>query len=151
MTPRSLLKLVRKVMISRDRYLEYARARRLADAGVLVVCDRFPLPEVRRMDAPATASIPRARASSAVVRLLARVERRYYRRIGRPDVLIVLRVDPDVAVRRRLGIESEEMVRQRAEEISRLPWQDLPAAVLDAGMPRDEVLAEAKAVVWERL
>jgi thymidylate kinase len=151
MTPRRLLKLVRKVMISRDRYLEYTRGRRFAAEGGIVVCDRFPLPQIRLMDAPATGSIPGARRSSVAVRLLARVEERYYARIGRPDILVVLRVDPDVAVRRREGIESEEMVRARAEEIWRLQWGDVPAVVVDAGQPRDAMLAEIKAAIWERL
>jgi thymidylate kinase len=151
MTPRRLLKLVRKVLISRDRYLEYARARRFAAEGGIVVSDRFPLPEITRMDAPATAAIPSARASSPAVRLLARLEDRYYSRIGRPDVLIVLRVEPDLAVKRREGIESEPMVRERAEEIWELQWGDVPAVVVDAGLPKDEVLARVKAAVWERL
>jgi thymidylate kinase len=151
MTGRRLLKLVRKVLISRDRYLEYARARRFAAEGGIVVSDRFPLPEITRMDAPATASIPTARASSPAVRLLARLEERYYSRIGRPDVLVVLRVEPNLAVKRREGIESEPMVRERAEEIWELQWGDVPAVVVDASLPKDEVLARIKAAVWERL
>ena len=60
-------------------------------------------------------------------------------------------MDPDVAVRRREGIESEEMVRARAEEIWRLQWGDVPAVVVDAGQPRDAMLAEIKAAIWDRL
>ncbi len=151
MNLRRLAKVTRKVMVSRDRYLAYVRARRLAAEGAIVVCDRFPLPEITRMDGPATAQIPRTRERNRAVGLLARIEERYYARIDHPDVLIVLRVHPDVAVARRHGTESEDFVRHRAEEIWQLGWGDVPAVVIDAGRPKDEVLAEIRSAIWARL
>ena len=35
------------VLTARDRYREYAGARRSATNGTLVVCDRYPLPQLR--------------------------------------------------------------------------------------------------------
>ena len=148
MTTRRLLKLVRKVLTSRDRYLATVRARRLASQGAIVICDRFPLAEVTQMDGPATARLSRSRRRHPLVAILARMEERYYRRAGYPDVLIVLRVDPDVAVARRRGVESEGFVRRRAEEIWALDWSRTPALVIDAGRPRDEVLARIRAAIW---
>lgn len=148
---RDLATLVRKVLVSRDRYLGYVRASRFAQRGGIVVSDRFPLARIRSMDGPATASLPRLRERSRVVRALARLEDRYYRGIGPPDVLVVLRVRPDVAVERRRGMEPEEEVRRRAEEIWALDWSGLPAAVLDATRPPDEVVAAIRSAVWARL
>jgi len=148
---RAFAKLVRKVMTSRDRYLSYVRAHRFASEGGIVLSDRFPIPQVRLMDGPATAGVPRLRDRSKALRLLARLEERYYRRIGYPDILIVLRVHPDIAVDRRHGTEGEDFVRRRAEEIWRLDWSELPAVVIDAGRPKDEVLAEVRSAIWARL
>lgn len=149
--PRDLAKLVRKVLVSRDRYLCYARASRFVRHGGIVVSDRFPLSRIRSMDGPATATLPRLRERSRLVRALARLEDSYHRRIGPPDVLVVLRVPPEVAVERRRGLEPEEEVRRRAEEIWALDWSDLPAAVLDATRPPHEVLREIRSTVWARL
>jgi thymidylate kinase len=151
MSPRRFAKLARKVMTSRDRYLAYLRARRCTADGGIVVCDRFPLPQVKLMDGPATAGIPRSRDRSRAVGFLARIEERYYERILYPDILIVLRVHPEIAVQRRHGTESEEFVRRRSEEIWHLEWGDLPVIVIDAGRPKPEVLAEIKSAIWARL
>jgi thymidylate kinase len=149
--PRALAKLVRKVMVSRDRALGYVRGARFVARGGIVISDRFPIARIRSMDGPATAALPRLREGSAVVRALARLEDRAYRRIGLPDVLVVLRVDPETAVERRRGIEPEDVVRRRAAEIAELDWEDLGAVVVDPTRPRDEVRAAIRSAVWARL
>lgn len=148
---RALVKLVRKVMTSRDRYLSYVRARRFASEGGIVVADRFPVPQVTLMDGPATFWVPGLRDRSKTVELLARLEGRYYEKITSPDVLIVLRVHPDVAVQRRHGSEGADFVHRRADEVWRLDWSGTPAIVIDASRPKDDVLAEVKAAIWEAL
>ena len=149
--PRSLAKLVRKVLVSRDRYLAYRRASRFVARGGIVISDRFPLPRIRSMDRPATAALPRLRDRSGVVRAFSRVEERYYRAIGLPDVLVVLRVDPEEAVARRRGLEPADEVRRRAREIWELDWSGLPAVVVDPSRRPEQVLAEVRAAVWGRL
>lgn len=148
---RALVKLIRKVMTSRDRYLSYVRARRFASKGGIVVSDRFPIPQITLMDGPATAGLPRLRDRSKVVEFLAGLEARYYGKITSPDVLIVLRVHPDVAVQRRHGSEGADFVHRRAEEVWRLDWSGIPATVIDASRPKDEVLAQVKSAIWEGL
>ena len=148
---RGLVKLIRRVLISRDRSIAYLRARRAADRGTIVISDRFPLPQVTLMDGPATTGIARRRPRNVPLRLLASLENRSYGRIHEPDILIVLRVDPEVAVQRRSGTESEGSVRQRAAEIWDLDWSGLNAVVIDAGAPKDRVLAEIRSAIWARL
>ncbi len=149
--PRALAKLVRKVLVSRDRYLGYVRARRFALRGGIVVSDRFPLGRVRSMDGPATADLPHLRERSRIVRTLARLEERYYGAIPHPDVLVVLRVRPETAVERRRGIEPEQVVRRRAEEIWGIDWRELGAVVVAPEHPLEEVLREVRAAIWARL
>jgi thymidylate kinase len=103
------------------------------------------------MDGPATFWMPRLRDRSKAVELLARLEGRYYEKITSPDVLIVLRVHPDVAVQRRHGSEGADFVHRRADEVWRLDWSGTPAIVIDADRPKDDVLAEVKAAIWEAL
>jgi thymidylate kinase len=127
------------VAVARDRYRTYRVARRAATNGVVVLCDRFPLPQLRLMDSP------RVRTGR-----LGALEARYYRRIGQPELLVVLRVDPEVAVERK-SEEAPEFVRARWTEIWDVDWGAAGAHVLDAGRPQSEVIAAAKALVWAEL
>ena len=71
---------------------------------------------------------------SRVVRRLAEAERRIYAHIGLPDVLVVLRLDPEVAVSRRPEDEPG-YVRTRNAEVFETDWSTTPAVVLDATLP----------------
>jgi thymidylate kinase len=138
------------VVTARDRYLTHRRARRLAGDGALVVCDRFPLRQLSLMDAP---QVERHRPNADAGRLdrgLAARERRYYRALTAPDVLVVLRVDPEIAVARKPE-EAPDFVRGRWREIWEIDWPAVPAHVVDAGRSMSEVLSEVKALVWSQL
>lgn len=155
--------LLREVCRARDRWAIYVGARRFAAAGGLVVSDRFPLPQIQLMDGPQARrflnELPDRRRGEAfltphrqdpLARALMELEERYYQHLVSPEVLIVLRVDPDIAVQRRTG-EDLATVRERSTEIWHLDWQHTGARVIDAGKPKAEVLAQAKAFVWSQL
>jgi thymidylate kinase len=138
------------VLTARDRYREYASARRSATNGVLVVCDRYPLPQLRFMDTARASELAGDAGLGRIARSLVRLEARYYERISEPEIAIVLRVDPDVAVARR-GDEEEDFVRPRCEEVWRADWSRSRAIVVDAGRTKEQVLSEVKSIVWSRL
>jgi thymidylate kinase len=154
--------LLREVCRARDRYGLYVGARRFAARGGLVVTDRFPLPEIRVMDGPQARRFlaqpfdgperallsphPEDRLPST----LARLEESYYQRIAPPEVLVVLRVDPEIAVQRRTG-EDVVPVRERSLEIWGIDWRHTNAHIVDGGKPKAEVLAEVKSIVWSEL
>jgi thymidylate kinase len=87
---------------------------------------------------------------SPFVKRLRRREQDYYRRIVRPDVLIVLRVDPEVAVQRKTD-EDPAFVRARNTEIWELNWEDVDAHLIDGGKSKKEVLSAVKALLWLEL
>lgn len=148
------LQFLRCVSTARDRYRAYVRMRRFASNGGIVICDRYPLSQVRRMDAPRLRHLEETERTghslSRTVRILVQMERNYYRRIRAPEVLIVLRVAPDLAVRRKLE-EIPESVRARSQEIWELDWRQMRAHVVDAGRSQSEVLSEIKSIVWAEL
>jgi len=151
MDVRDRARLVWEVLTARDRSRTYRRARRLASNGEIVICDRYPLPQVSGMDRAVTARAKDPARLSGLVKSLAARENKYYERIRYPDILIVLRVHPDIAVQRKAGVEPESTVRPRSEEIWQLDWADSPAIVVDAAASKDEVLAEIKSLIWSRL
>jgi thymidylate kinase len=151
MDVRDRARLVWEVLTARDRSRTYRRARRLASNGEIVICDRYPLPQVSGMDGAVTVRAKDPARLGGLAKALAARENGYYERIRHPDILIVLRVHPDIAVQRKAGVEPEATVRPRSEEIWQLDWADTPAIVVDAAASRDEVLSEIKSLIWSRL
>jgi thymidylate kinase len=147
--PPSTAWLLWHVLTARDRRRLYLRARRVAANGGVVVCDRFPLDQLRSMDGPRTqwaGDLPRlSRLAAALVKR----EARYYSAFASPDVLAVLRVDPEVAVRRKTD-EEEHYVRRRSTEVWQVSW-DGSTVVVDAARSAADVLADIRMAVWERL
>jgi thymidylate kinase len=138
------------VCTARDRYRLYTRARRFASNGGLVVCDRYPISKINLMDGPKSASLPGFEEASGFPGFLARLEKKYYNHIRSPELMIVLRVNPEIAVMRKTDEESV-YVRKRSTEIWELDWGQTNAHVIDAGRSKHEVLAELKSIIWSKL
>lgn len=136
-------------LTARDRYLLYVRARRVAANGGIVVCDRYPLERLRSMDGVRTAWAAGLPGLTRLGEALVRREAHYYSAFVRPDVLAVLLVDPEVAVRRKSD-EEEHYVRRRSTEVWNAAWEPHILRV-DASRPAAAVLADLRAAVWERL
>ncbi|HYE16010.1 MAG TPA: hypothetical protein VD968_16330, partial [Pyrinomonadaceae bacterium] len=126
------LRLLRWVLAARDRRRLYMRARRFATNGGIALCDRFPVERLRLMDGPNIARTVAASRAGRFVRLLLEAEERNYRQIMEPDLLFVLRVEPETAVQRKT-VESEEHVRTRSRELWEQDWSGTRAHVVDAG------------------
>jgi thymidylate kinase len=142
--------LLWQVLTARDRYRVYVAARRFIGGGGIVICDRYPLPNVAVMDGERTGWVAATKPESRLVRSLVALELGYYQRILPPDLLIILRVDPEIAVQRRSD-EDPVATRTRNAAIWNTDWGDLPAHVVDAGQDRASVLAEVKSLLWSRL
>jgi len=120
------------VLTARDRLREYHALRRVADAGGVVVCDGWPLTQLHLTDGSRVSWVlDGAGSQSRLVRRLVEAERRSYAHIALPDVLVVLRIDPEAAVD--------------------TDWSTTPAVVIDATQPPERVLADIRAAIWERL
>jgi thymidylate kinase len=135
-------------LIARDRVRLYTRARRATGRGEIVVSDRFPLAAITRMDGPRTGPVTSG-DGARLARWFAAREQALYRVIRPPDALIVLRVDPEVAVARRPE-QDGDFVRRRAEEIWSATWGP-EAVVVDAGQSPEMVARHVIEAVWRRL
>lgn len=142
--------LLWEVCTARDRYWAYAQARRLTTNGGLVICDRFPLPQIELMEAPQIERMVDPSQLRGFVKFLARLERSYYPYFIPPEAVIVLRLDPEIAVQRKTT-ENAAYVRMRNTEIWKAAWQQTTAHVIDAGGAKGEVLAHLKSLIWADL
>ncbi len=141
----------RAVCTGRDRHLTYLQARRSSSNGSLVLCDRYPFPDFMKMDGPQCKSaIANLKKTNRFLEFLSSMEEAYYQQIKQPDLLIVLKLNPEIAVQRKPE-ETAVSVRARSSEVWALEWEKLSAFEIDASMPREEVLSQAKTLVWEYL
>ncbi len=142
--------MFRELCTARDRLLTYCRGRRFATEGGLVLTDRFPIAQIRLMDGPQIDRMTVNHGRSHIIRAASRAEARYYDRIARPDLLIVLKVSPEITVQRKTT-ESAKSVFARTAEIWSVEWDQTTAQVIDAEQPMSEVLAELKSLIWSHL
>jgi Thymidylate kinase len=142
--------LIREVCTARDRYLDYKRARRFATNGGLVICDRFPLPQIKIMDGPQVERVTCGIKTNSLIKFLAALEHHYYQQIMLPDLLIVLRVDPEICVQRKTD-ETSDSVRSRSQEIWNLDWCETPAHIIDGSRSKSQVSSDLLNLVWSHL
>ncbi len=142
--------LISQVALARDRYLTYARIRRFASNCGVVICDRFPLDYVRQMDSGSSQERIETPKNDRFVKFLMEKEQTYYRKILAPDQLIVLRIDPEIAAKRKVE-DGVEYVRTRSSEIFKLDWEKTPAFVVDSSQPLSDVFFKVKTSIWARL
>jgi thymidylate kinase len=142
---------VRSVCTARDRYRTYMHGRQASANGDLVLCDRYSFPGFLTTDGP---QCERAVASSdrtnRLLEVLTRLESFYYRQIQLPDLLIVLKVNPDLAVKRKVD-ETEASVRARSAEVWDLDWSTMSACVVDASRSKADTLSHVRDLVWAHL
>jgi thymidylate kinase len=142
--------LIREVCTARDRYLEYKRARGFASNGGLVICDRFPLLQIKIMDGYQVERVTEGLSRKTFISFLATLEHRDYQQIMLPDLLIVLRVDPEICVQRKTD-ETPDSVRSRSQEIWNLDWHETPAYIVDASRPKSQVFSDVLNLAWSHL
>ena len=155
--------LIREVCRARDRYWTYIKARRFAANGGLAILDRFPLPQITLMDGPQAGRFvsqledgPFAdqfmspHRASRFARSLINREESYYRQTVLPEVLVVLRIDPEIAVQRKTD-EDAAFVRERNAEVWGLNWGHMDAHLIDGNQSKTDVLTELKALIWSKL
>jgi thymidylate kinase len=135
---------------ARDRFHTYRKARRFTTNGGLVVSDRYPHPSLRIMDAPQIEGMLDENLDGPFVRRMMRIEQKYHQAIGLPELVVALRLDPEIAVLRKTT-ESAESVRRRGTEIWQMTWEDGSVHVIDASKSKEDVARELKSLIWSRL
>jgi thymidylate kinase len=137
--------------VARERTERATRARRARDRGMVVVCDRFPQSGTPGNDGPclghwleATAYLRRsvARRELAAIQTAERL---------RPDLLVKLTLDPEVALARKPE-SRPELVFRKARIVADFHLSDETRTVeVDAARSFPAVLHDVRRAVWELL
>ncbi len=148
--PVRYLRLFYHLTLAQDRYRLYRSIRRFVDRGGLAICERYPVPQNGAFAGPQIEALADTVPWPGFARFLARHEAAYYARIAPPDGLIVLQVDPDVAVRRKVT-EPPDYVRRRAQLALQIDWAGARTHLVDANRPFDIMIQDAKGAVWSAI
>lgn len=142
------LTLLRAYCTARDRDRAHARAHRHAARGGITICERHPAAEHEALAGPSEQQGEATSARSRFATWLRRRERARYASLARPDLTLVLRLEPELAVRRKPE-EPADYVRRRAGLVFARSWDRADERVIDAGRPLPEVLRDLRARIWE--
>jgi thymidylate kinase len=145
----SHIELLRHLCTARDCYRLYVKVHRFAARGGIAICDRYPVPENRLHVGPRIPELLSAQPN-AFARYLRDAEVSFYERIRPPHSLIVLRLDPELAVQRKPE-EPADYVRARGQMVWETDWNATQAHVVDASRTLPEVLKDLKSILWSVL
>ncbi|MBK0034805.1 hypothetical protein IBT47_21175 [Erwinia sp. S43] len=130
------------------RKANLAKAKRLAQSGVLVISDRYPQAEISGFyyDGP---GIGVERTSGKLMTYLAEREKHLYQQMAlyQPELIIRLEIDADTAFSRKPDHNYDEL-RDKALVMSQLNYNGSRVLNIDARAPYDEVLQTALAAIY---
>jgi thymidylate kinase len=129
------------------RLKAFQKAKKMRSKGILVLADRFPLPFLKVMDSPRVRIETGAKGLYAV---LAKWEESYYKKIRGADQIIVMKVSPQVAARRRQE-GAQANLSERVQEIWDINWPPFYAAVIDAEQELGQVNQQVIKAAWSVL
>jgi thymidylate kinase len=149
-----LIFAIRSVLLAYDRRSLLTRAFGRAANGTIVLCDRYPSLQSGAPDSPQLLHLPIAPDQSPIRDLLTRIEKRLYREIPPPDLVILLNVPVEVAVSRnrsRGKYEPEDYVRLRHAQSINLEFGNTPIYRINTDQPLEETVIEVKKAIWNML
>jgi thymidylate kinase len=142
------LMLLRVYCTARDRSRAHAIAHRHAARGGITICERHPSAEHEALAGSSEQQGAALAATSRLATSLRRRERACYAGLARPDLTLVLRLEPELAVSRKPE-EPADYVRRRATLVFARAWDRADERVVDASRPLPDVLRELRSRVWE--
>ncbi len=128
------------------RLVRFRRMLRLRDQGVTILADRFPqLALPAAIDGPGFGKV---RADRGIAKRLAAIERRQFEWMTRhqPDLVVRLNVDLETALARKPDHRRANLAAKIAD-IPKLSFGSAPIVDVDASLPIDEVVTQAKAAI----
>jgi thymidylate kinase len=132
--------------IAIDRNKEFKRACKYRDKGFIVLQDRIPLEGITAMDCPRVHLI-----LDGKFKKISNFEKKQYHDIKGVDQLYVLKVDPEIAIKRRPNDNPDEL-RIRSGQIWKNEWYAPYAHEINTGVNNpDEVQRVLLKKVWENL
>jgi len=149
-----LIFAIRSVLLAYDRRAVLRRAFRKAANGSIVLCDRYPSSRAGTPDSAQLSHLPIRRDRYPIRHLLARIEKKLYRDIPPPDMVIFLKVPLEVAVMRneaRNKTEPEEYIRLRHAISHSLEFENTTVYEINTDQAFYQTALQVKEVIWNNM
>jgi thymidylate kinase len=152
----SLIYALRAVTLAWDRRQLLRKARRQADAGAIIICDRYPSRTIGAMDSPRLrdGSLKTGLIATAYNRL-SRLEKRLYDDIPPPDIVLKLKVTLETAMKRNRERQDQDgCTYLEARHRQSQNWHigaTRGVYEIDTEQTLEETIADVRKTIWERL
>jgi thymidylate kinase len=144
----SIIEALLWVYIAKQRYKISLYADKIVKRGKVVISDRFPLKNFNTMKEPMDG--PRLMNNRTWVgSSLSSLENGFYHRIMEPDIILVLKVGLDEVRKRKTDLDLETH-RLKVEAVNLIQPTDI-IKIIDANRPYEDVLLEAKRIIWNAI
>lgn len=151
----SWLFIIRSLTIGYDRLKLLNTSFRKACKGAIILCDRYPSPQIGAIDSAQLSKSPQQK--KAVKNYFVDLENSFYKKIPKPDIVIFLSAPVEVVVSRNYnrfkkeGTEPEEMIRRRHAMMSNPIFPDTNVYIIDTNRPISEAIGDIKKAIWDTL
>jgi thymidylate kinase len=152
----SIIYLVRSIMIAFDQRKLLNNARRIADQGEIVICDRYPSTALGGMDGrrvdPSFFD-----SSEPLKRFLAGIEKKIYSTIPKPNLVFKLSVPFEVNLKRfserneEADGEPEEQIQCRRAVMEKWELPGVPVHEIDNSNSLEMVQNRIKGLIWKSI
>lgn len=135
--------------LAREKRQRLETAWRARNRGLIVITDRFPQAQIAGFnDGPLLRK--RAETGGSLLRRAAAIEEKTYLLARRqpPDLVVRLRITPEIAVARKPEMSKSEVARRDAA-IGSMTWPEETRVIdVDASQPLEDVLREVLVAIW---
>lgn len=152
----SLPYALRAITLAWDRQQLIIKTRRLAAEGEIIICDRYPSRTIGAMDSPRLEDEPLKKGPVATIyNRLARLEKRLYKQIPPPDIVLKLKVSLETAQKRNRERNEQDgdtylEARHRQSQDWHMPGTRYVYDI-DTEQTLEETICNAKEAIWESL
>lgn len=149
----SLIYVLRMTLLAYDRRKLLRRAMRLATRGAIVISDRYPTDKAGAIDSSCFDDEAVARVGSGLKGRLMNWERKLYRDVRKPDLVLHLQAPLEVALERdqqrdKQGGPNAESVRRRWSLENDVNFSGVPVVSINTGQGVEETTLAAMKAVW---
>jgi thymidylate kinase len=152
----SLIHVVHMTLLAYERRNLLRRAFRMAAAGDIVVCDRYPSSTIGAIDSSCFDDAAISKCGSSLKRRLMMMERALYKSMPKPDLVIRLMAPINTTIQRDAervkagGPDCEAVQRRRVLE-SEADYDGLPVVHIDTNRSINETIRDVVSTVWAAL
>ncbi len=155
-TSYSILFLIRSIMVAFDQKQLANAARYSADSGKIIISDRYPSAALGGMDGPRV-DPSFFNNGAPFKRFLARIEKKIYNSISKPDLVFKLTIPLELTLQRlaerkeEMDDEPEKQIRCRQSVMDKWEIPGVPIHDIDNSAPLEDVQRKIKKIIWDSI